>query len=728
MGDEKKLGVFINSRLGRGGFDDLDKAVKGSEAQAKKSAQGMSGDYQAAFEKIRNAAAIAFAGITAGIGFAVKESMEGERATLKLASSVKSAGGDWDVFGGKVDSATMRLQRLTGFADDEYQGALSRMIDISHDYEGALANLPLVADLAVARELDLAQAGDMVARAMAGEIGMLARMIPGLDEQIKVLGETATAGDRARVIFANLATFQGRAEAAAKSHAGQLKIATEEVKSAAEEIGNVFSPTVVDAANKIKETAKEVGEWTKKHPELTLALGKTALAVTGITATLFTFVTVWPKVVAGFGAIRLAMLSLVNDPKILLISAAIAAIGGGVGYILSAASSTARLHTELTALSVELGVSVDSLQAMRNEISGLDAWNRDYEEKWQATIATMRAAKAPLADVATGLDGISVAATKAAEKVSIDAAAFRDLMNAGLGVAEAMRLAQGAVLPEQVVETTSPGARLDLELTMRQANNAAQLADDKKAAAERIAIWEAEVASKRELFSSLENAYRVGVESIVNSEMTGKQRREAIWNAFKMSSIRMIADVTAKYLFGELAKKAASIITTAAAVTGAATETVAQVAAAKLQGAAWIKVAYAKQLAFYSWLGPAAPAAAAGTITASIAAMQAAGAAAAGGFQQGGIVPGYGFGDRVPIWAESGERIIAREKYIARAPAIERAIEGKGGGGNTFQITVPVQGKGSYGDALNFRRMLEDVLPSALEELLERRAIRGLPA
>ena len=69
---EKKLGIRVQTSFDGKGFEDTQKAAKDTEAQAKKSAQGMSAEYKDAFKQIGMAATAGFVAVTAAIGFSVK--------------------------------------------------------------------------------------------------------------------------------------------------------------------------------------------------------------------------------------------------------------------------------------------------------------------------------------------------------------------------------------------------------------------------------------------------------------------------------------------------------------------------------------------------------------------------------------------------------------------------------------------------------------------------------
>ncbi|MCK9569432.1 hypothetical protein M0R72_10880 [Candidatus Pacearchaeota archaeon] len=725
---EKTLGIAIKTSFDGKGFDQTQEAAKKTEDQTKKSAQGMSSEYSAAFKQIGVAAAAGFAAVTAAIGYGVKEAAQGEQAMMRLKFSATEAGASWDVFGGKAQASAEKLQRLTGIADDELLNTLSRMISISGDAEGSLANLGLAADVAAWKQIDFGSAADIVAKAMQGQIGMLGRIAPELVNHIAALGDTVSAADKTRMMMEYLAKSQGATEEMAKSAAVQYQVARRELESAAESIGNVFLPAATRMLGAVKDNAKAFGEWAAANPELVKTLGITLLSVTGFTAAVVGLVVVIPKVVTGIAAIRVAMLALANDPRILLITAAFAAIGGGVAYILKAASSTASLHSELVKLSAELGISVEELQQMRNQISGLDGWNKKYEATWQAQIATLRAAKVPLAEAAAGLDTVGISAEASAKKVEFDAAAFLRLATAGYSVADALAMVKAGtdkyVLPTFDVEGTKP------EMLGPEYDPMKVAADNAAAEKELTERLKGEYEDRRNAFmdmtSSIQAASSQMIGTIFNQEMTGSQRIKMLWQGLATSVLQQIARMLWAHIASKVAEKtttiAAAAAGTAATVTAAAVETP---IAASMVGK-WLAVAYAKELAFYGWTGPAAPGLAAGTIAAGIGAMAASSATGSGltlAMQEGGIVPGFGSGDRVRLLAEPGEAVIPKNVVQRNYNQVTNLIEGRGGG-NTFNVTVNAEKRLSYGDMLDIERLMEERLPRLLERLADQRSFR----
>jgi len=726
---EKELAILLKAKADvDAAFDRLKDQLEGAEDVAKKTAETASKSWEDSMTKIRNVSAVAFVAVAGSIGLAIREAAAGEQGMANFRASVRNAGGDADGLSAKLNDTAMKLQRLTGIADDEYIDAAARMTDITGDASASIDKLGLVADLAVARKIPLASASDAVARAMEGEIGALARIMPGLDEQVRALGENADKADVVAVIFDRMAQYEGRAGDAADTTTGSFNKLKQEIAATVENGGNPFLVMARDIADDLTGVVRGVGDWTAEHQDLTKAIGLGALGVSGFLVITTGVALIIPKVVEGVKALNVVMTTLSKNPAYLAIGAAALATYGFITYLGDAATTSAQTATELKALSEELGVSVESLNAMRNQAYYAAGGLEDkFNKAWEETVAALRAGKAPLDDVAHGLKTTGGNAKKAAEDIHLNIDAIRELMNAGLDFEEARARSQAnpnssfvAQLPVQEISPPDIGFMGPIEDPVTIARYEFEVEKAKEAADKKKELLEQERQAFMQHTQFLQSTYAFAVQSIGNTEMTGKQRREAIWAAFKSNAISQIAQITGKYIFDELAKSAAAVkglVSTAAANTIA---TAADRANAKIVQTGWMQAAYAKFLAFYAFAGPAAPALAGAQVMQGLAAMQAINVA---GFQHGGIVPGSGFGDRVPAMLESGEGILTRQAMQKNPGAMEAMNSGKQvGGGNNVSVTLNLDGEGiSLQRKIEIRDFIEEIIPAAIERALDDR-------
>lgn len=716
---DRKFGIAINTSFDGKGFDDTKKAAAETEQHARKSARAMAADYEEAFDKIRNASAIAFAGLTTVLGLSVREAGKQEDALHRARAAVEISGQSWDDFGGKVQSAAARLQRLTRYGDDEALAMFADLTLLSGDAGRALEHMGLAADVAAGLHMDLGTASRYVALALSGEVGMLTRYVPALRGMEEQLGAAATAEERAAFITQKLgAAFGGLAEREAQSLTGQMHQAKNAISDAAEELGNAFLPLIRDSVNAVTDVAQRFGEWTKENQFLAEALGTTALAVTGVTlAAALLGGTVIPAMLAGAGhlltawkamelailAVRIQMLAIPGWGWALAGVAALAGVGG----LVMALGNTDRTARDAATSLEAVADATRAITTAQFSAQDLEAFNAALEKQRH------------LVDLAG--NAISDYSEEKPQPPPIEhPIRFTWVppasVDSGKLLAE-LDATHNAIAAEQLAAQTRLN---EAGLALEKDKAAAILAEDQALRAQRTEIWQQTFDGFMAATQSVQAAYQTAVGSMVDMEMTGKERREAIWDSFKQTAVRQIADVTRQHIFGALARqsadRAAGAVAQSESMKAASLEIAnsARVIAAKIQEIA------AKIYGFYASLGPFGIPAAAATMAGIIAAIRAL------KFQAGGLVPGSGFGDRVPALLEPGEFVIRRPVAQRNLPALQALNAGQTvNGGNTYHITVNAAKQLSYGDMLDIRRMVEEMLPRALENLIDRRALRS---
>src|SRR5512139_2281940 len=149
--------------------DGTKKAASGIEAWAGKVKTVVAGA----------AAVLAGSALLKFFADSVEESLAAQRAAGLLELAITRVGGSYRQLTPQIEAQVRALQAL-GFADDAVVDTLAEMITISGDAKGALANLGVVADLARAKNIDLSTAGELVAKAMAGNTTALQKLYPEL--------------------------------------------------------------------------------------------------------------------------------------------------------------------------------------------------------------------------------------------------------------------------------------------------------------------------------------------------------------------------------------------------------------------------------------------------------------------------------------------------------------------------------------------------------------------
>jgi hypothetical protein len=157
-------------------FDELKKGIQGSqnEIEGFSSKVGNFGKMAGAAFAAAGVAAVAYAGKLAIDG--VKAAIEDEAAQVRLANALKNTVG---ATSGAIKSAEdwiLKQSLATGIADDEYRPALERLTRSTKDIGEAQKLTTLAADIAKAKNLDLATVANALAKANDGQTGALKKL------------------------------------------------------------------------------------------------------------------------------------------------------------------------------------------------------------------------------------------------------------------------------------------------------------------------------------------------------------------------------------------------------------------------------------------------------------------------------------------------------------------------------------------------------------------------
>lgn len=211
----------------------LDKAAAAKlQAEAKRTLTGVEGQLEklGTVAKRVGGAIAAFFAVREIVEFgkaAVRAAADSERTWSKLAGTVEAAGQSFRSIEGKIRATAAAFQDATIHGDDEFAGALQRLIVLTGDTEASLQNMGLVANTAAAFfDGELAPAVELVARTMQGNLGQLNR-----------LGIAAKTAEEGLAILAQRGL--GAAHREAQTFSGQMKQLEGALGDFRKEIGNV---------------------------------------------------------------------------------------------------------------------------------------------------------------------------------------------------------------------------------------------------------------------------------------------------------------------------------------------------------------------------------------------------------------------------------------------------------------------------------------------------------
>jgi hypothetical protein len=226
-------------------FGEVNKELEKMEGQAEKAGGSVS-----KMEKTSRVATAALIGMgTAFAAFAaigVKGVIEDEKAFTQLGQTLSNLGinikANRDLVG-ELDGAYSKL----GFGGDETATALNRLLSTTNDLDKSQALLATSANLARAKNIDLASAASILGKASMGNAKAFKEMGITLDETLPKNEAIAKAFDELND------KIGGQAVAYTKTFSGQLVVLKEQISNVADTIGAVILPylkSMVDTLQK----------------------------------------------------------------------------------------------------------------------------------------------------------------------------------------------------------------------------------------------------------------------------------------------------------------------------------------------------------------------------------------------------------------------------------------------------------------------------------------------
>lgn len=338
--------------------EDLDvKLVISAQNKAKAILDGVQNDLkgvQGTFEKTAQEArkvggALTAAGAigAAGIGYLIKQAMDGQAEFTNLATILRNSTDATDEQVNALIEQGKSLEDIGVVSAGAITNGQKMLATFDLLPETIQAITPALADMAVAENGVNVSTEQMeglangLGKAMQGQTDLLTKMGFQFDEHQKNLLQTGTETERAAMLTEILnSTYKGTNEAMKNTAAGGMINLQNNLNSLAGDIGDVFIPILNDIVSTIQPIVKKISNWMSENQELTK---KIALVVGGIVA----FMTV-------AGPMLLLLSAL---PSIITgVGVAFAILTGPVGVIILAV-------TALTAAGVALYKNWDVIKA-----------------------------------------------------------------------------------------------------------------------------------------------------------------------------------------------------------------------------------------------------------------------------------------------------------------------------------------------------------------------------
>lgn len=169
---------------------------------------------------------------------------EQEKAVVKLNTALR---GNEKQLNQLVTLASI-LQGKTVFGDETTIDAMARMRALMGDNVEAIKKLiPLVQDMATVKEMQLAEAADLVAKSISSGTNALSRY------GITIKGAIGSSERIQSAVDGLTKAFQGQAEAAGKTLTGSITQLTNAWGDLKEVVGGTIAPAMIETVNKWKE-------------------------------------------------------------------------------------------------------------------------------------------------------------------------------------------------------------------------------------------------------------------------------------------------------------------------------------------------------------------------------------------------------------------------------------------------------------------------------------------
>ncbi len=248
-------------------------------------------DMDEVLKDVSKISAVAFAALTAEVGFAVHAFSEAEEASKSLAVALQNQG----IFTRELVSTykdyAKQVQNTTGIDDD----AIVKSQAVAQSYLGQTvvtkALTMAIADLAASMGGDMNAAATMIGKTIGTSTNAFARQ--GL-----VLSETATQSERMAKVLEFVQQRAGGLAEAANQGIGGIKGLKAAFGDLQEAIGEKFAPLISAAIAGLRSLFKSM-EGSGEVVNLSVALIAAGLAVTGI-------LTVVPQAIIAIGALQAA--------------------------------------------------------------------------------------------------------------------------------------------------------------------------------------------------------------------------------------------------------------------------------------------------------------------------------------------------------------------------------------------------------------------------------------
>ena len=151
-------------------------------------------------EKYARMATVGGLAIAAALGYAVKAAEDEKINIAKLEQAMKNVGLSYDDVSDSLEKQISMMQSKTNYDDSMQRDSLASLVIVTKDVNKAFDYMTLAMDIAAGNGIDLSSATDLVTKAIAGNWGMVQRIIPAIatasseEEKWSILRQSFAAG------------------------------------------------------------------------------------------------------------------------------------------------------------------------------------------------------------------------------------------------------------------------------------------------------------------------------------------------------------------------------------------------------------------------------------------------------------------------------------------------------------------------------------------------------
>lgn len=274
-----------------------------------------------AFKGMGKAAGLAGGAIAAaGIGDFLRDSVvaagESEKSTARLSSALKASGISYKAHAKDIDRVIQKQSQLAALDDEDLQDAFTNIVRSTGNVSQSMKLVATASDLARAKQMDVAKAGQVVAKATLGNVGVLRRYGISIDpvtqaqdrlknstkkasdEQIEAAKKADKQATSNRVLAALQQKFAGSAEAYGKTNAAAGERASVAWENLQETVGASLAPSFGKAANAASTFITQLQSGEGTGGRVAAALGNAGRAIA-----------------TGFDTAKTAVLGFVRDNR-----------------------------------------------------------------------------------------------------------------------------------------------------------------------------------------------------------------------------------------------------------------------------------------------------------------------------------------------------------------------------------------------------------------------------